>query len=223
MSDYAGRKLLYHLVSGSSETAVIGRAVRIHSGWLLTRRNGGRNQKVGFAPAACPSPVALGAARLLLWPRDDSLGVWRVRNASGASRLTIWGAQNIPYGSDFGAATGLGATFWNRSSGTQRTSIFGQLSHQMTENGAAADEWVVWGFPWHNQGVVDRVSDDLFTVTDYSVDPAFVTRRIVRSGSGPWRLQAPWGTPQWKTLATVPRSCPGAWAAGVAVWAAAGE
>ena len=87
----------------------------------------------------------------------------------------------------------------------------------MTENGPVASMWGVWDASWQEQGVrIERVSDDLFTVTRLS--DMTTTERLVRSSTGPWRLQWLDAAGQWNTFETIPRGCPDGLAAGAAMF-----
>lgn len=209
MHEYADGSLLYSNSGESSGAATIGKAVRANGCWLLKTRKGRRYVKVGSAPLGCPDPMALCAARLLLWPHSLSLGTWPVKAAEGTYLGTIWSVENAGWGGDFFTDTGMGATIWYQGKGP--ASYLGEVSHEMSEDGPVASEWVVWDASWQDQHViVARVSVDLFSVTNYFDG---TTERLVRSATGPWSLQVLYQD-QWIKVATIPRGCPGGWAAG---------
>lgn len=203
--------VLHPSAEGSSPDALIGRAVRSGKRWLLERRVGAHYRKLGWAPRSCPIYDALAAARLLLWPhRNSPYGSWTVTFVGGSYAGSIWSDEEATYGGSDGSSVGSGATFWN---GTDLSATYcGEVCHEMTERGPVANMWASFDLNWTQELVeITRESNNLFTVTD--LESGSVVEQAIRSTSGPWQLQAP-SDGGWLTMATVSRSCPGAWAMG---------
>lgn len=208
--------LLYSGVPGENLTSrkvTIAKAVRAGGLWQIMKRKGKGYVKVGSVSSnGCPAEAALCAARLLLWPHDATLGVWKVKATVGThgTMAVIWGEQNVNY-AGVSTDTGTGATVWQK--GDDGFNYVGLVGHEMTENGPVATMWCAWyGGSGDDTGYwAERVSNDLYNVVD--PESGTVIWRVVRSATGPWHLQAQ-SSGTWETLETVPRSCPGGWVAG---------
>lgn len=169
-------------------------------------------RRIGLLTIAIALSVSMGCPAVA-----QAAKAWRVTWTNGLYAATIVAEAQTHWDlTQTGPDCGPGATVWSRT--IHFVEFDGEITHDMTENGPVADNWVV--FSGHGQDesdlVVERVNENHYKavrLAEWSA-PNTTIVSATRRKTGPWHAKVRLSG-HFKMCGTVPHSCPGAYAAGV--------